>query len=189
MEKPTKLTIEHLAAHLPHEVDFVVQGLGKPERHTLTQMNLKILLEHIRVFDNAKLMLKPLSSINQREMVEILAEAMGWEYASALHTSEGVEVFIRGDDYKFDPERSEGDEIEYIRDYMDKLEEADGESVLVCDVPFHMGKNLRWGTQDIQYFVDMKTHLAVLRELCKRHYDIYGLIEADLAIDMYSIEG
>ena len=187
------LKIEHLAPYLPYGVKVKVNTElnNKPynimtlcDKTGLSNLGISDFMDDVRCF---KPILRPLSDITHEKMVEVLADTFGWgeKIVFKLYDDE-IWVTSKGGDYHFDPEIHET-ESDYEYDYLDLQDEADGESVITCHIPFTMSQNLSWGTGDFQYFVCAKHYLRFTQELCKRHYDIFGLIAAGLAIDINTL--
>lgn len=64
-------------------------------------------------------------------------------------------------------------------------EEADYDNVLSCD----KGKSIAYGANDeMRYFVDVEVQAQFVRYLLSKHFDLFGLIPAGLAIDSTTLK-
>lgn len=138
-------------------------------------------------WEDAKLILRPLSSLTQNEFIEIAAEILRVNKLTFAVINSLWAVCEINEDYdsSYFEFASEHRHIieppDYTRDYIIEAEEADFDNVLsYCPKSY----SLAYGTSDeIRYWVEPEVSAEWNRLLIKRGFDVFGLIKNKLAIE------
>jgi hypothetical protein len=192
-----KLTFEHLAPYLPYKLNIVFDNKIKGELYGIGLQDLVFDLTVIELNDenqpiykkwcllDTKPILRPLSDLDLSIFTTMVRNVTGWKNVVSVITNKYFAVC----EYESD-EDSNG--LDTQEQYLLYSEESDTENVISIREPKPNSVfdfNVAYGTSDeMRYFMNYKTIMMYYNQLFKYHFDVFGLIEKGLAIDINTIK-
>ncbi len=134
--------------------------------------------------ERIKLILKPTYLLTPKEFTEICSVILETENV----ISDAINGLWVAAEYVWVKEEEEGMNIS---DRILLLEEADHENVFSIPIPKKQNAQLSLGhgtSEEMRYFAGIDIQSIFMLELCKRGYDIFGLIEKGQAVSVEETE-
>lgn len=185
------LELKHIAPYLPYDLEFKDPETVVPGVMVAIVAGMPGLLfyedgDNIEYFDLSavKPLLRPISDLSLAIFDKMCQDAFGWDESYAT-TINGYYAVCR-------KEKDDDDELDAQSDWVDSdyiiaAEEADHDNVISIrkinpKAVFQF--DIAWGCSDeMRYFADFNTVEALRQQLFKQHFDVYGLIDAGLALN------